>query len=147
VAYNLEDDPTEAEYHLKCLILQKTIRSRDQKRNGDWFEEDRTMVFLIPEDNDQRSLFFRAWLPESPQEHSELDVIFPEPISRAAKVSLLNADEYCDKPHMRVMGKWLEDLVIESKLSGKKITVKTLAASADVAYDEAKDPAGNYVAR
>jgi hypothetical protein len=141
------DDPTEREYHLECKVAIKTVRSFDQKPNGEEFVIDRTMAFLIPEYNDQCTYFLNAWLPETREEVFEIATFIKPPIASPCRVGIRRGNEIIEKHHMVVMSKGIEEELVDKKFDGKSIRLQVLPASMDndiLAHEKAKDSSGSF---
>jgi len=120
-------DPTQREYNLTCRV--KVIRSYGQQGIKSGNTEYKAVV-LIPEDNDQTTRFYMAWLPEDNDHKVECLAEFFRPIYGAGRLSVHRANwNYAEGPHLFVMSKGIEDILMLK--DGERIMIKTLAGNED----------------
>lgn len=133
-------EPTELEYFLKCKIQKfiKHVKDNDKTYT-------RELVILVPEHNDAASSFFRAWLPDTREEYFELVAQMPYPIDSIARLSIHRGpNEKCEKHHLFVMSKGVEELILQNNLIDKTIHVKILPESQDEQHDQVRDSSGDF---
>lgn len=140
----LYSEPTERAYKLKCKVLIKKIQTEDL---GKKFE--RTLCFLIPEEGDQRTAFFSAWLPEEfedSKEYFEIGMLIEPPIDSPCRGSIHRANANCNKHHIFIMSKGVEEDFIKSKWRWKKETINLTVLPENFESDmpDARDSDGSY---
>ena len=136
--------PTERSYVLKCKIeaFIKTITEKHASYQSQ-------LVFLVPQESDQRTSFLSAWLPETSEEHFELAGIIPPPIDSPCRFAIRRANGDCGQHHLVVMStgvaKLLAAIAAKGKGAAMGVTVKILPESDIEAADLSKDDDdGNY---
>ena len=115
-------------YILTCKVEVKDCSYEDEQSKGTVIVNEK-LVFLIPQDNDQRSRFYHAWLPDSESECQELSATMGHPIFSAFRVALWRTNHFMQKIHLFVMSKGAEEML--KKLNGKNVTVEILGQNED----------------
>lgn len=133
-------EATERTYYLKCRVLVKTKNVKDFER-----QYTKSMVYLIPEKNDQAGMFFRAWLPEVREEYHEVIAEIPNPVDSPCRLSVHRGPDGVNETHyLFVMSKGVEEIILERKLDGKMINIIVLPESSDEAHDQVRDSGGDF---
>lgn len=137
MADEFSDDLTEREYNLKCKLkfFRKTVHDPHTNKGQPY---ERKMCLLIPQESDERVRFLVAWLPEVESEYFELGAYIGSPVDSPCRLSVHRPNEKSDKPHLFVMTKGVEDILIKFK-EDSILNVKTLPASNDSEIDFAPD--------
>ena len=128
----LENDLTQRRYHLTCKtrFFKKTVV--DNLPGGNVKRYERTLVFLIPQESDERSRFLSAWLPDTTKDYYEMSSFISSPVDSPSRLSVHRADQRCEKHYLVVMSKGVEDILIKMK-EGTTLSVQVLKASEDSA--------------
>ena len=133
-----ESDLTQRRYFLRCKtkFFHKTVV--DELPGGKIKRYDRTLVFLIPEESDERTRFLSAWLPETSEDHYELTGFINYPVDAPSRLSIHRADSRNDRHYLLVMSKGAEDVLLRVK-EGSLIQLQVFKASEDQEADFAPD--------
>ena len=136
-------DLTQRRYTLRCKtkFFRKTVV--DQLPNGQTRSYERCLVFLVPEESDERTRFLRAWLPETSEEHFELAAHLGFPVDSPSRLSIHRADGRCDRHYLMIMSKGVEDVLVKLK-EGAVLSVTTMKADEDSEADTVANPEYNY---
>lgn len=138
------NDPTQRRYFLKCQIkfFETTIK---EEVGGRSLQYARKLVFLVPQESDQRSHFFNAWLPDQAGEHYELSGYVKPPIDSPCRFAIFRGpDKRSQNHYLLVMSKGVEDILVRLR-EGSSILVETFAAFEEAEADFARDTSdGNY---
>jgi hypothetical protein len=128
----VKESLTQKEYHLKCKIAAK---SRPH-RSGSGQRYDAQVVILIPEHNAQGIRFFRAWeVEDSGDDYKfEFAVFYPEPLGITGRASVAWPNDLCDKIHIMVMNKTVEDILLRKV--GQTIDITVYGEDDDEKADE-----------
>jgi hypothetical protein len=139
------NDPIYKPYFLNCKT--KFIKKNVSEDIGKGIVQQymRKLVILIPQESDQRTLFLKAWMPETREEFHEFAAELGAPVHGPSRLSVhMGHDDKCDRPYLFVMSKGVED-VLNSFPEDTLIKVKTLPANHEDAADYAADSDdGNY---
>lgn len=138
-ADELRKEPDERTFQLKCKVVVKEISVVDDDRKFT-----RRVVLLVPEDNDQRSMFLATWLPDTAEQHYELVGFVKSPIDSPARLSVHRRNQRHDNHHLFMMSKGVEEIILENRLEGKFLDVTILPASMDEAADDMKDTGNEH---
>jgi hypothetical protein len=136
-------DLTERKYHLKCKVkfFLKTIK--EDVGRGVIKTYERKLVFLVPEESDQRTRFLMAWLPDTMGAAHELASFVSYPVDSPCRLACMRADDRSDRHYLMVMTKGVEDVMVRLR-EGSIINVETMAASDDSEADHAIQEVGTY---
>ena len=138
-----ENDLTQRRYHLSCKtrFYRKTVR--DELPNGTTKVYERTLVFLIPQDSDERTRFLMAWLPDTAEDYYEMSSFVSSPVDSPSRLSVHRSDARCERHYLLVMSKGVEDILLKMR-EGTLINVQVLKASEDNEADFAPDTEYNF---
>lgn len=134
--YDAEEAKTEKEYHLKCKVLVKDVSYLDEQSKGSELKTEQ-MIFLIPQESTQRTMFLNAWLPDTVEEHHEVVFEGGYPVEGIFKGAVQRRNERCSEHHIFVMSRGAEEDL--KAMNGKFIQVKSLPASNEHLGDTMKD--------
>jgi len=133
-------EPEQKIYVLKCKVKFVRKNVKDGPR-----QYERTLAILVPQESDERTKFFTAWLPELKSEHFELAGIISAPIDSACRFSIHRGpDEKSEAHYLFVMSKGVEDVLIEAEMEGKTVYVEILPEGSDEEADNALEAGGDY---
>ncbi len=135
-AFDPRQKACERRYNLTCIVLVKECSYEDEQSKGNQVVTEK-LVFLLPEDTQERTLFYNAWLPESIDEHQELGGMIGHPVYSSLRLALWRATEYVRDIHLFVMSKGAEEVL--KNLDGKKIALEILGEHEDNLLDGQKD--------
>lgn len=136
----MSDLGTSKEYNLR---VKAKFVSKNIEDNGRTYH--RQMVILIPHESDERTYFFKAWLPETREEYFELAGQLASPINSNVRLSIhLGMNDFNTGPYLFVMSKGVEELMIEHKLEGKTFNLKIFPDNLEDQADFATDSNGSY---
>lgn len=130
-------DAREEEFNLMCKIESVTKWYEDTDSKGNVTRQSTKMIYLVPEDSSQRTLFLDAWLPSYEEETYEVVGLLLSPINKACRfgVRAANAD-FPQGHHLVLMTVDAEEEVISMMKSGHdKIRVAILPASKEENFD------------
>lgn len=132
-------DPCDMSYFLTCDVVLKTITVKEHNK-----EYENRIALLIPRESDQRTSFLRAWLPDTLDEHFELNVFLKPPVDSPCRVSIHRGPgKFAEKHYLFVMSKGVEEVL--RRFDIKKVDIKILPESDVTASDFARDSdEGNY---
>jgi len=121
----------EEEYTFSCKMVKVAKWFEDIDSKNNITKQSTEMVYLVPQDSSQRTLFFDAWLPSYDQETYETVGLLLSPINKPCRLGVrrINAD-YSEAHHLVLMSPDLEDEISKMISAGKsEITVAILAES------------------
>lgn len=129
------DDLTERRYKLTC---------KTKFVNGKYKGQAIRNVILIPQDNDQRTKFLMAWLPDITGEHYEIASFISMPVDSPCRVAIRRGpDEMSERHYLFVMSKGVEEQLLKMK-EGSTIAVETYKASEESETDHAIGEEGSF---
>lgn len=133
-----DGEMTERRYVLKCKtkFFRKSV---NENINGKQKSYERKLVLLIPQDNDQRTRFLMAWLPDTTQDYYEVSTFISRPVDGPARMSVHRADDRSDRHYLFVMSVGAEE-VLAKLAEGSLINVEVMKGSEDSEADFAADP-------
>ena len=119
-------DPMERIYHLTTKIkVIETYGKQGQKDTGSSFK----IAVLIPEQNDETTRFFAAWLPDTETEHFECLGKLGYPVYGSGRFAVCRGNKNYHEPHLFVMSKGIEDIFI--KKDGEKVMIEVERGTSD----------------
>ncbi len=134
---NISDDPTEREYHLivKSKFYRKTVNETIQ---GHAKSYERELVLFVPEESDQRTRFFMAWLPDSGAEYFELGGYIASPIDSPCRLSIHRGpDEKSERHYLFCMSKGVEEIILtRPEGSTFRLTIMPASQEAEGDFDQ-----------
>jgi len=127
---------TKDRFFLTAKIIKKKFNYRETQSRGKRWNETANSVVLVPEESDDATAFFKAWLPEkfSDDELAKLNGQKPYaevvleagyPVSAYFRGALCNANHLYDRPHIFVMTKKAEERLL-SHLGRFSLRSKTI---------------------
>jgi len=128
--------PTQIRYFLKCKVLEKECTYLDEQSNGTQQVTEK-FVFLIPENNDQRTRFLMTWLPDTTLECQELGCEIGHPIHSLFRVALWRSSQFLEGIHMMVLTKGTEELL--KPMNGKYVQLEVLGEDEEELLDRQTD--------
>jgi len=137
------NDPTQRRYNLKCTIKFFSTTVRDQMPSGVVKTYERTLVFLIPQESDERTRFLSAWLPDTSDEYHEVTAFIAHPVDAPVRLSVHRSDNRSNRHYLTVMSKGAEDVLLKMR-EGQSISIQVLKASEDSEADFAPDTEYNF---
>jgi len=132
-AKQLQDYP----YHIKCKVEIKRVAFMDHQSEGDCGMVEEDMVFLVPQEGDQRTAFYNAWLPDTLDQFFEIGMSMGHPIFGVFRGAVARVHAGIKEPHIFVMTKSAEEVF--KNVKGKTIDVKVLAQGDEILLDQAAD--------
>lgn len=139
------NDPIYRKYFLTCKtkFIKKDVS--EDIGSGITQQYTRKLVILIPQESDQRTLFLKAWMPETIEEYHEFAAELGAPVHGPSRLSVhMGHDEKCDRPYLFIMSKGVED-ILNTFPEGTLVKVSTLPANHEDAADYAQDATeGNF---
>lgn len=131
-------NPNEKEYHLKCFVKVKEISYLDEQSKGSSRNTEK-MIFLIPQESDERTRFLMAWLPETIDEHTELGFEIGYPVFSIFRgaVKRYHKEAGINLPFIFVMTRGVEEIL--KQVDGLYINIKSLGESDELRLDAQKD--------
>lgn len=141
----MTEDVCEREYNLTCKVKIRKIWVEDNQNEKGIVRSERTMVYLIPQESDQRTRFLTAWLPEVAHEYYEVASFIASPIDSPCRLSVHRGPDSRNETHyLFVMSTGVSEILSRLK-EDSLVNVKILPASKDSETDFAKDSSeGNY---
>ena len=128
-------DPMEKTYHLTAKV--KVVRmtgKQGEKDTGGSFD----VVVLVPEQNDETTRFFSAWLADTEKDNFECLGTMGHPIYGSMRLSVSRGNKTHHEAHLFVMSKGVEDILVHK--DGEKIQVNIERGTADSGdYHESDD--------
>jgi hypothetical protein len=131
-AYDPKQKACERRYNLKCKVIAKDCSYEDEQSTGN-SQVTEKLVFLLPQDNQERTLFYNAWLPEDAESHVELGVTMGHPLYSTFRSALWRATPFVREIHLFVMTKGAEEIL--KKLDGQLVDVEILGEQEDYLLD------------
>lgn len=130
-----EDDLTQRRYKLTCKTKFIEGSYKGQKLKN---------VILIPQENDQRTKFLTAWLPDTVGEYYELASFISMPVDSPCRLSVHRApDKNSERHYLFVMSKGVEEVLL-MKPEGLTVMVETMKASEEEEADHARGEDGQF---
>lgn len=128
-------DPMERTYHLTTKVKVVTMTGKQgEKDTGGSFK----VVVLVPEQNDETTRFFAAWLADTEKDSFECLGTMGYPIYGSMRLSVCRGNKTCHEAHLFVMSKGVEDILVNK--DGEKIQVNIERGTADASnYHESDD--------
>ena len=126
----------ERRYNLRCKVLVKDCSYEDEQSTGNTQTTEK-LVFLIPEDNEQRTLFYMTWLPDMADECQELGASMGHPMYSTFRLALWRATPFVREIHLFVMSKGAEEIL--KRLDNQVVNVEILGQSEDDLLDGQTD--------
>lgn len=118
----------ERTYHLTTRVkVVKMTGKQGVKDTGGSF----TVVVLVPEQNDETTRFFRAWLADTEGDNFECLGTMGHPIYGSLRLSVSRGNKTHHEAHLFVMSKGVEDILINK--DGEKIQIDIERGTADAA--------------
>ena len=128
--------PTNQKYTLKCFIKIMDVSYDDvQSKKTERVTE--KMVFLLPSESTECDLFYDAWLPDTDIDYSEIGCQAGHPVYGVFRAAVKRRSKDCERPHIFVMTKSVEDILL--KMDGKEIVIDVLPESEDEKMDRQRD--------
>lgn len=139
----------EFEVTLSPQRVEREVQDLDPHAMNKILSYKRSMAFLKIMSDDEGVMCMRAWLPETRKEHSEVGMFLKGPIYSPCRGAIMRANEFCDRPHIVVMSKGVEEEILKlmnSSLLTTKSRIKcTIYSQKDENMsDGAKDSSGDY---
>jgi len=131
-------NPNEKEYHLKCLVQVKEISYMDEQSKGSFINTEE-MVFLIPQESDERTKFLMAWLPDTNEEHIEVGFEIGNPVYSVFRGAV---QRYHKKAQIKVPFIFVMTRAVEEQLKNMNrqfVLIKSLGESDELRLDAQKD--------
>ena len=128
--------PTEQHYHLKCKVIVKMVTYMDEQSKGTT-QVSEELVFLIPQESDERTKFLMAWLPDTDDQHQEIGVELGAPLFAVARAALWRRTEHVNEYHLFMMTKSAEEFL--KPLKNRVIDVEVLSEKEDHVLDGQRD--------
>lgn len=135
-AYDAKEKACERRYNLSCKVIVKDCTYEDEQSKGN-SQVTEKLVFLLPQDNTERTLFYNAWLPEMVDEHQELGAVIGHPLYSSLRVALWRSTSFVNEIHLFVMSKGAEEVL--KTMNEKIIQVEILGQGEDQLLDGQKD--------
>ena len=129
---------------LKCKVLVKAVTYEDEQSKGS-SKVTEDMVFLIPQEGDQRSFFFNKWLPDTEMDAYEIGMEAGHPIHGVFRGCVKRGNRDCKEHHIFVMSRSAEEHLkntkksIFNKLKNRYIRIQVLDESEDELVDQQED--------
>lgn len=144
-------DPTERPYNLVCTVKCLDRAINEDLGNGKINSYMSLIVLLIPEQTDECMHFYRAWLPEVPEEKPEVNAQLSVPVAPFSRVAVCcgpdrnNTEGRFEGPYLFVMNTGLAKWLKKNK-DGQRIVIKILSESEEGLMDQGidDDAAGSY---
>jgi hypothetical protein len=122
-------------YHLRCKVLVKECTYEDQQSKGNQNISEK-LVFLVPEDSDERTRFFIAWLPDTLDSFQELGIEMGHPVFSAFRAALYRKSTFHPElpdNHIFVMSKGAEEIL--KRLDGQMVMCEILGEQEEYLLD------------
>lgn len=121
-------------YYLRCKVYVRECSYEDQQSK--WNQAiTETLVFLCPEESDERTRFYMAWLPDF-ESYQEIGCEMGHPVYSTFRAALYRKSTFhTDLPdnHIFVMSKGAEEIL--KRLDGQIVTVEILGEQEEVLLD------------
>lgn len=138
----------QSRYILSCKVLVKECSYEDEQSKGIATVSEK-LVFLLPQDSDQRTRFYNTWLPDY-ETYQEIGIEMGHPLFSSFRAALYRQGKFMDGIHIFVMSKGAEETL--KTLDGKIVNVEILGEQEEVLLDGMLDHdlvlnknAGKYV--
>lgn len=118
-------------YHLTCKVLVKECSYEDEQSTGTKLVTEK-LVFLLPQDSDQRTRFYNTWLPDY-EEYQEIGIEMGHPLYSAFRAALYRQGQFLPEIHIFVMSKGAEEML--KKLDGQLVNVEILGEQEEALLD------------
>jgi len=121
-------------YFLRCKVYARECTYEDQQSKGNQQISEK-LVFLSPEEGDQRTLFYKAWLPDV-EGFQEIGCEMGHPLYSAFRAALYRKSTFhSDLPdnHIFVMSKGAEEIL--KGLDGQIVNVEVLGEQEEALLD------------
>jgi hypothetical protein len=121
-------------YFLRCKVFVRDCTYEDQQSTGNVNISER-LVFLCPEEGDQRTLFYKAWLPDI-DGHQEIGCEMGHPVYSAFRAALYRKSSFHEElpdNHIFVMSKGAEEIL--KRLDGQIVNVEVLGEQEEALLD------------
>lgn len=132
-----KQSPQNREYELKLKIESRKHVVHDQRVNGTWRNYESEVVYLVPEQSTQTTLFFSAWLPGLAYDESRRDdegnpsivrhevaIEVAHPLFATIRGAVCRANKNFERHHIMVMTESCYEAL--KTLEGKHIVGKVL---------------------
>jgi hypothetical protein len=121
-------------YHLRCKVIVKDCTYEDQQSKGNQLIAER-LVFLYPEESDERTRFYMAWLPDA-ESYQEIGCEMGHPVFSAFRAALYRKSTFhtdLQDNHIFVMSKGAEEIL--KRLDGQMVNVEILGEQEEFLLD------------
>jgi len=130
-------------YFIRCKVLIRNCSYMDEQSKGNQLVSEE-LVFLVPQESDERTRFFKAWLPDF-EEYQEIGCEMGHPLYSAFRAALYRKSTFHnDIPdnHIFVMSKGAEEIL--KKLDEQIVNVEILGEQEETLLDGMLDHELNY---
>lgn len=116
---DLPNDECEKEYNLICTIGQSHTGFRDWKKR----QLEANIFLLVPDENQDKDAFIKAWVPETDEETNEVIAFIGSPIGIEVRLGVKRRASYCpDRAFLFNMSVDADEAM--KRCVGKRVTVK-----------------------
>lgn len=118
-------------YILSCKVLVKECSYEDEQSKGTVLVTEK-LVFLIPQQSTQQTLFYNTWLPDY-EEYQEIGIEMGYPLYSSFRAALYRQGQFHSSPHIFVMSKGAEEML--KQLDGQLVNVEILGEQEEALLD------------
>jgi len=137
LGFNEPRTKQDVHYYLTCKVKILPVTYEDYQSKGNMGQVTEDMVFLIPQESDQRSLFYNAWLPETLEENFEIGISMGHPIFGVFRATVRRFHPSLREPHIFVMTRSAEEIF--KYIKDKTIKVDVLPQDDELMLDAQAD--------
>lgn len=125
---DLEGRTTADRYYLTCKVEERKLSYREHQSYGKEWNEQASVIVLLPFSSTEADCFYFAWLPEklteaekaalpSEPQHTEIVMEAGNPICGYMRGAVKWGDGLCESPHIFIMTKRAEELLRQKSVA------------------------------